>query len=370
MTAGVADVTGPMGWLAAAVLAAGVARCVTGVVGAVDPGAPGTSGRGRRWLEGTVVAGGLLLWWWEVIQRGQLPAGSGGDSSGLVVRFAAHVVLSGLLLAAAWIDLRHRVIPDLVTVPGVLVGLLWMAISPDSLLPVIRDVPRSFAAPQEVLDVLGVSGPLRGGDWSGGAAAAGLVAALVAFGGWWASCTAAFREPGPRGLAGLVGEPRHMVLVAGIAVVVVSWWTGADHWRGLASALAGLATAGAVVWLTRLGATRALGREAMGMGDVTLMAMVGCWIGWQAVLCGCMAGVFLGLAHGVVQLVRHRDAELPFGPSLCVGTALVVVGWRPIWSRVGSAFERPGEMAAVVLAVIGLTAICLAVWRRIRGPLD
>lgn len=368
MMAGAADVTGGMGWLAAAVLSAGVARCVTGLVGAVDPAAPGTTSRDRWWPEGTIVAGGLVLWWWEVVRQGQLPAGGGGESVPLAVRFAAHAVLAGLLLAAAWIDLRHRVIPDLVTVPGVMIGLIWMAIAPDSLLPVIRDVPRSFAPPEEVLDVLGIAGPLRGGDWSGGAGVAGLVVALAVFGGWWSTCTAAFREPGPGGLAGLVTEPRHLVVAAGIAVVAGSWWTGADHWRGLASALAGTATAGAVVWLTRLGATRALGREAMGMGDVTLMAMVGAWIGWQPVLCSCMAGVFLGLAHGVVQLVRHRDAELPFGPSLCAGTAVVVVGWRPIWSRVGSAFERPGEMAAVVFAVIVLTAISLAVWRRIRGP--
>ena len=367
MILGATDVTGPVGWLAATVLSAGVARCVTGVVGAVDPAAAATTGHGRRWLEGTVVACGLVLWWWEVLRQGQLPAVVAVDPMSLVMRFAAHAVLAGLLMTAAWIDLRHRVIPDIVTVPGVLVGLAWMALAPDSLLPVIRDVPRSFAPPEEVLDVLGGAGPLRAEDWSAAAGVAGLVAALAILGVWWSTCTAAFREPGPAGFRHWLGEPRHAALVVGIAVIGGAWWIGGDHWRGLVSALVGLATAGIVVWLTRLGATRALGREAMGMGDVTLMAMVGTWIGWQAALCGCMAGVFLGLAHGIVQLVLHRDAELPFGPSLCAGTALVIVGWRPVWSRVGAAFERPGEMAAVVLVVIALTAISLAIWRRIRG---
>ena len=78
--------------------------------------------------------------------------------------------------------------------------------------------------------------------------------------------------------------------------------------------------------LTRAGASLALGREAMGLGDVTLMAMIGAWLGWQACVLACFLAVFIGLAHGVTQLVLHRDAELPFGPSLCLGTAVVVVG--------------------------------------------
>lgn len=366
-----ADAAGVVGWLAAGLFAAGVARCLTGLVRSVDPSAPGSSGRGRAWTEAAVVACGLALWWWEVVRLGQLPVGPGAEPSAVDIRACAHVLLAGLLAAASWIDARHRVIPDVVTVPGVMIGLAWMAISPDSLLPVVRDVPRAFAPPQEVLDVLGLFGPLRAAEWptavDGGL---GLAAALVVFYGWWWSCTANFREPGPSGIRRLVGEPRVLAGLAGGAGIIVAWWMGDDHWRGLVSALGGLATAAAIVWLTRAGATRALGREAMGMGDVTLMAMVGSWVGWQAALCGCIAAVFLGLAHGITQLVLRRDAELPFGPSLCLGTALVVVGWREVWARVGETFARPGEMAAVVAAVIILTALSLAVWRRIRGPID
>jgi prepilin signal peptidase PulO-like enzyme (type II secretory pathway) len=121
-----------------------------------------------------------------------------------------------------------------------------------------------------------------------------------------------------------------------------------------------------MVWLTRFGASRALGREAMGLGDVTLMAMIGAWLGWQACVLACFLAVFIGLAHGIAQLVLHSEAELPFGPSLCLGTATVVVGWRPLWRRCEPFFEHPLEMAAVVAAVIALTAVTLWAWHRLR----
>jgi len=104
----------------------------------------------------------------------------------------------------------------------------------------------------------------------------------------------------------------------------------------------------------------------MGLGDVTLMAMAGAWLGWQPCVLACFLAVFIGLAHGVAQLVLHSETELPFGPSLCLGAALVVVGWRPLWGLTEPFFERPLEMAAVVVAVIVLTAVTLWAWHRIR----
>jgi uncharacterized membrane protein YhhN len=65
--------------------------------------------------------------------------------------------------------------------------------------------------------------------------------------------------------------------------------------------------------------------------------------------------------------VRHRESELPYGPSLCLATVLVVVLWRWIWPRVEPAFADPLLLAIVMATVVVLTAAALAVWRRIRG---
>jgi hypothetical protein len=44
-----------------------------------------------------------------------------------------------------------------------------------------------------------------------------------------------------------------------------------------------------------------------------------------------------------------------------------VVAWRPIWEWAEPAFERPGETALVVVAVILLTAASLWLWQRWRA---
>lgn len=314
--------------------------------------------------------GALALWVWQVRLAGQGPAiPLSLPADGLGERWAATTVLMLLLAAAAWIDLVERVIPDAITVPGVLAGLLWHALLPGSLLPVTREIPRSFAPPLRQPDVLGLCGPLHGPwpDWLGPApVSTGLLAAAVALAAWCLVGTEPLHggpaSPGRR----LLAADRTWAAVCGLATVAAAWCAGGDHWRGLGSALGGAVIAAGIVWLTREIASRAIGREAMGLGDATLMATMGAWLGWQPSVLICMVGVFIGLVHGVVQLATRRESELPFGPSLCLACVVVVVNWRSAWQWAGPAFEHPGELAAVVVVVVVLTGISLWAWRRLR----
>jgi len=348
-----------------------VSRVVDGLV-EPRPGRTGRDGRlGTAAFVAAFAVSAAALWWWEGVAHGQLPVAIAGvelPPSALAWRWGGHLVFLAFLAAATWVDLRDRVIPDAITFPGVLVGLAWAGLRPGSLLPVAREVPRSFAAPLVEADVLGLCGPL-GVDplpaWLGAAPVmTGFAAAAAMFVGWWLGCTA----PAEADAAGRRPfDPRLPVLAAGLAGIGAAWWNGGDHWPALLSSLFGLVAGVAIVWATRIGASRALGREAVGFGDVTLMAVIGAWLGWQAVVLACCLGVLVGLAHGLVLYSLARDNELPFGPSLCAGALLVIVGWRPLWGWFGPAFERPGEIAAVVTAVIVLTALTLAAWWRLRG---
>jgi prepilin signal peptidase PulO-like enzyme (type II secretory pathway) len=365
------------GWAAAAVGGWMLGRMVIRAVS--DPGEP-TGRWSARALAFQLLTAGVAagIWWWEVVAQGLMPlpepaAGIAGSPGGLAARAAAHVVLFSFLTAAAWVDLRHRVIPDAITVPGVLLGLCWLAVWPSSLLPVSVAEPRTFAAPLVSMDVLGAFGGLQAVSppaWlTMGSGLVGLGAAAGGFLLWWLVCTAP-EEADPAAKDGSMSRPwlspRSLVLVLGLACLVAAWCAGGLHWRAVVSSLVGITVSAGVIWLTRAGASWAFGQEAMGMGDVTLMAMAGSWLGWQPCVVACGLAVFIGLGHACVQLVRHREHELPFGPSLCLGTATVVLWWRPIWERVGFCFERPLETAVAVAVVIALTAASLGVLRWLR----
>jgi leader peptidase (prepilin peptidase) / N-methyltransferase len=54
--------------------------------------------------------------------------------------FVSHAVLMGLMLVATFIDVDEKTIPDEITIPGALLGLLLAGIWPDSHLPVARPI--------------------------------------------------------------------------------------------------------------------------------------------------------------------------------------------------------------------------------------
>jgi leader peptidase (prepilin peptidase)/N-methyltransferase len=71
------------------------------------------------------------------------------------------------------------------------------------------------------------------------------------------------------------------------------------------------------------------GQEAMGEGDLNLIALVGAFLGWRGVvvtiLVGCLVGSVMGLALIGLRRLRRRE-HIPFGPFLALG-ATVALFW-------------------------------------------
>jgi leader peptidase (prepilin peptidase) / N-methyltransferase len=72
--------------------------------------------------------------------------------------------------------------------------------------------------------------------------------------------------------------------------------------------------------------------RSIGMGDAKLAALLGLylgWLGWELVLLGIAAGFVVQALLAIVLLGTRRiglKGELPFGPAMLVGAALVI-GW-------------------------------------------
>jgi leader peptidase (prepilin peptidase)/N-methyltransferase len=76
-------------------------------------------------------------------------------------------------------------------------------------------------------------------------------------------------------------------------------------------------------------------REAMGRGDLKFLAAIGAFLGWRAVLFGLFAGSLLGSIVGLITLVVGKpvwSAKLPFGPYLAFGAVT--------WMFFGNIFLR------------------------------
>jgi hypothetical protein len=87
---------------------------------------------------------------------------------------------------------------------------------------------------------------------------------------------------------------------------------------------AGFLVGGAIVWALRIVATLLLDSEALGLGDVHLMACVGAVFGWRVAVAGFLVAPFVGLAWWLVNLFRRAPMRVPYGPSLAVGS---VAAW-------------------------------------------
>lgn len=93
------------------------------------------------------------------------------------------------------------------------------------------------------------------------------------------------------------------------------------------ASLKGIAVAGTVVfavgWLGKL----VFRKDALGFGDVKLMALVGGITGWPVAVIAFFVAPFFGLFMGLPNLVLKGKHVIPYGPFLSLAT-LVVLSWK------------------------------------------
>ena len=70
------------------------------------------------------------------------------------------------------------------------------------------------------------------------------------------------------------------------------------------------------------------GKEAMGGGDIKMMAMVGGFLGWKGIILTTFLGSLFGSVVGVAMMIfrgRERGSHIPFGPFLAAGAAISLI---------------------------------------------
>jgi leader peptidase (prepilin peptidase) / N-methyltransferase len=91
----------------------------------------------------------------------------------------------------------------------------------------------------------------------------------------------------------------------------------------LAGAFLGALIGGGSLWLMGWTWEKLRGIEAMGLGDVKMMFMVGAYLGWRLTILTIFVGVLSGSVIGIVLMARQRRKNmqmlLPFGVFLGLG---------------------------------------------------
>ena len=332
-------------------------------------------------IEVVAMFGLPLFYFWQIgggLTGGVAPSALIGETW-----FFAHTILLSLMCIATFIDFDEKMIPDQITIPGTIIALLFAALAPWFRLPTLTGLaanliePIHYNSPNDLatihMDATGLFIALA-------IFAFWIFALMPKFTIWYVGFAKAIRysvahaiQPKRKTKCDLRIKNRKMpvltkvlgvLFIAGMIAITLAWkLLPADNWESLFGSLLGLAIGGGFVWTIRIVGTYAMQQEAMGFGDVTLWAMVGAFLGWQAAMAGFFIAPFAALAFVVVTFITRKNNEIAFGPYLCFGATVTLFGWIAIWNRAAPGFFMWGHYllyffaGAMVLMVIMLVVL-------------
>ncbi|MEF7614837.1 A24 family peptidase [Aquincola sp. MAHUQ-54] len=127
------------------------------------------------------------------------------------------------------------------------------------------------------------------------------------------------------------------LLWAGLVAAALGWTLPPPDalQTALGGAAAGYLSLWSVYWLFKL----TTGKEGMGYGDFKLLAALGAWLGWQAIVPILLMSSVLGAVVGIGMKMRSSLREgryVPFGPFLAgAGLVVMLAGTRTVLGWIG-----------------------------------
>ncbi|GAB4544488.1 MAG: A24 family peptidase [Thermodesulfovibrionia bacterium] len=91
---------------------------------------------------------------------------------------------------------------------------------------------------------------------------------------------------------------------------------------GFKASLIGILSGGGLFYLIAVVGSAIFKQDAMGGGDIKMMAMIGGLLGWKGVIFTTFVGSLIGSIVGIIIFIlkgRKRGIKIPFGPFLAIG---------------------------------------------------
>ena len=158
------------------------------------------------------------------------------------VKFLAYLILSCGLIIATFTDFDHRIIPDVISCPGIIVGFLISVLYP----------------------------PLHGSS-----------------------------------------HPWNLLFSLRGAAILDS--------------LSGILVGGGVLYALGILGKAIFKKEAMGGGDVKLLAMIGAFAGWRLALLTVFISSVIGSIAGLIIKIKSKNSYIPYGPYLAIASLISII---------------------------------------------
>lgn len=87
----------------------------------------------------------------------------------------------------------------------------------------------------------------------------------------------------------------------------------------------GLLAGGIIIYLTGVLGKLIFRKEAMGGGDVKLLAMIGAFVGFKYVILIYFLAPFFGIIIGIIMKLKYKVEVIPYGPYLSLATLVIIL---------------------------------------------
>ncbi len=233
-------------------------------------------------------------------------------------------LVSGFIIAT-FVDFEHRIIPDEVSLGGLVAGILFSAF-----IPALHDT---------------TDGVLSAGRWIA------LIMVGLCLTMYKLMCL--FQKPAaatdPR-TGEISEEPReqedlvfYVIVLAATAAVFLLHFAitkfGAQapvmamHLLSLEASLIGFLVGGGTIFAMGMLGEIIFRKEAMGGGDVKLLAMIGAFLGWKNAILTFFISPLFGAVVGILIMLRTKEKAIAYGPYIVLGALIslffseIIINW-------------------------------------------
>ena len=120
-----------------------------------------------------------------------------------------------------------------------------------------------------------------------------------------------------------------------LASVWVPALHGVDTWQSaLVESLLGVVAGAGSLYLVSVLGRLAFKKDAMGLGDVKLLAAIGAFIGWPGVVFTILISSLIGSIVGVILILtrgKEWQSRIPYGPYLALAALIWILGGSAWW---------------------------------------